>query len=63
MSFGIQHYAEQVRGLLRKFSSLIEGSNMIFHTLTFAGPEGSVENRGRSPRFSTFPRDLANNSV
>ena len=22
--------------------------------------EGSVENRGRSPRFSTFPRDLAN---
>ena len=24
------------------------------------GPEGSIENRGRSPRFSTFPRDLAN---
>ena len=24
------------------------------------GPEGNVENRGRSPRFSTFPRDLLN---
>ena len=33
---------------------------MIFHSLTFARSRGSVENRGRSPRFSTFPRDLAN---
>ena len=24
------------------------------------GPEGSVENRGRSPRFSTIPIDLVN---
>ena len=28
--------------------------------INLQGPEGSVENRGRSPRFSTFPRDLAN---
>ena len=33
---------------------------MIFHSLISQGPEGSVENRGRSPRFSTFLRDLAN---
>ena len=32
---------------------------MIFHSLTLKGPEGSGENRGRSPRFSAFPRDLA----
>ena len=32
---------------------------MIFHSLTFGRSRGSVENRGRSPRFSTFPRDLA----
>ena len=39
----------------------IEGSNMIFHSLTFARSRGNgVENRGRSTRFSTFPRDLAN---
>ena len=36
---------------------LIEGSNMFFHSLTFQGPEGSVEN---CPRFSIFPRDHAN---
>ena len=29
-------------------ATLIEGSNMIFHSLIFV-PEGSVENRGRSP--------------
>ena len=36
--------------------------HVIFHSLTYIlqGPEGSVENRGRGPRFSTFPRDLAN---
>ena len=28
--------------------------------INLQGPEGSVENRGRSPRFSTFLRDLAN---
>ena len=33
---------------------------MIFHSLTFGRSRGSVDNRGRSPRFSTFPRDLAN---
>ena len=35
--------------------------NMIFHSFKHSqGPEESVENRGRSPRFSTFPMDLAN---
>ena len=28
---------------------------MIFHTLISQGPEGSVENPGQSPKFSTLP--------
>ena len=54
------------------FYEEIEGSNMIFHSLTFAKSEGSVENRGRIAQgfqhsrgtfaqgFQHFPRDLAN---
>ena len=28
---------------------------MVFHALTFASPEGDVENLGLRPRFSTSP--------
>ena len=37
----------------------IEGSNMIFHSLTFEWSRREVLKTG-CPRFSTFPRDLAN---
>ena len=33
----------------------IEGSNMIFHSLTFARSLGKVENLGLCPPFSTLP--------
>ena len=48
--------------MMEILSMSIEGSDMIFHSLTFARSRGKsrVENRGRSPRFLTFPRDLAN---
>ena len=36
------------------------GIKLISIYLHSQGPKGSVENLGRSPRFSTFPRDLAN---
>ena len=33
---------------------------MISHSDHLQGPEGSVENRGRSPEVFNLPRDLAN---
>ena len=43
-----------------KLYNLIERSGMFFRPLACAGSQRNLGDRGRSPRFSAFPRDTAN---
>ena len=44
---------EETKGIEGELKQGIEGSNLVFHSLSFTGPEGSIENGVQS--FSTLP--------